>query len=127
MLPHIKILRLGSFSPSAPVADGARVLTTNWDERLWSALTVGHPSRHYVFKVGRASMYEAIFRTSLVRMAVELSGPGAWRLRRTTAEKTLDPSEKGVINYSSALPFPNCSHPNFSRLPASRPCRTYCE
>jgi hypothetical protein len=32
-------------------------------------------------------------------MALEQSGPSARRLRRTDAAKTLDPSEKGAINY----------------------------
>jgi len=42
-------------------------------------------------------------RLSLVRMAVEQAGPAAWRLRRTTAAKTLDPSEKGAVNYFLGL------------------------
>ena len=48
-------------------------------------------------------MYEALFRWSLVRMALEQSGPTAHRLRRTTAAKTLDPSEKGAVNYFLGL------------------------
>lgn len=44
-------------------------------------------------------MYEALFRLSLVRMALEQSGPRAWRLNRTETAKTLDPSEKGAVNY----------------------------
>jgi hypothetical protein len=48
-------------------------------------------------------MYEALFRWSLVRMALEQSGPTGYRLRRTTAAKTLDPSEKGAVNYFLGL------------------------
>jgi hypothetical protein len=36
-------------------------------------------------------------------MAVEQSGPSGWRLRRTAAARTLDPSEKGAINYFLGL------------------------
>jgi hypothetical protein len=32
-------------------------------------------------------------------MALEQSGPGAWRLRRTAAARSLDPTEKGAVNY----------------------------
>ena len=87
------------FPPGGPVTNGYGVLTTSWDELLWAAVTVGRPNRHYVFQHGLASMYEAIFRWSLVRMALEQSGPAGYRLRRTAAAKSLDPSEKGAINY----------------------------
>jgi hypothetical protein len=87
------------FPAGAPVANGVSTLDTNWDELLWSAITVGRPNRQHVFRHGLASTYEALFRLSLVRMAVEQSGPAARRLRRTAAAKCLDPSEKGAINY----------------------------
>lgn len=88
-----------SFQVGAPVANGSGTLNTTWDELLWAALTVGRPNRQYVFRHGESSLYEALFRLSLVRMALEQSGPMARRLRRTTAAKTLDPTEKGAINY----------------------------
>lgn len=91
--------------PACPVSNGNAVLTTNWDELLWAAVTVGRPNRQYVFKHGNASMYEALFRWSLVRMALEQSGPAAFRLRRTTAAKTLDPSEKDAVNYFLGMTF----------------------
>lgn len=50
-------------------------------------------------------MYEALFRWSLVRMALEQSGPTGYRLRRTTAAKTLDPTEKGAVNYFLGMTF----------------------
>lgn len=43
-------------------------------------------------------MYEALFRLSLVRMALQ-QRPAGNRLRRTKAAKTLDPSEKGAVSY----------------------------
>lgn len=91
------------FAASAPVANGSGILTTSWNELLWSAITVGRPNRHYVFKHGLASKYEALFRLSLIRMALEQRGPLARRLRRTAAARTLDPSEKGAINYFLGL------------------------
>jgi hypothetical protein len=40
-------------------------------------------------------MYEALFRLSLVRMALEQSGPTAYRLRRTNLARTLDRPKRG--------------------------------
>ncbi len=91
------------FSPGSAVSNGPGVLKTSWDELVWSALTVGRPNRQYVFRNGIPSVYEALFRTSLLRMAIEQAGPTGWRLRRTTAAKTLDPTEKGAINYFLGL------------------------
>lgn len=78
-------------------------LDTSWNEILWAALTVGRPNRAYVFRHGSSSEYEAIFRLSLVRAAVEQRFGG--RLRLTEAAKTLDPTEKGAINYFLGMTF----------------------
>jgi hypothetical protein len=91
------------FAAGAAVANGKATLSTNWNELLWAALTVGRPNRQYVFTNGNASMYEAVFRVSMMRMALEQNSPASWRLRRTNAAKTLDPSEKGAVNYFLGL------------------------
>ncbi len=91
------------FAAGAAVANGKATLSTNWNELLWAAFTVGRPNRQYVFKNGNALMYEAVFRVSMMRMALEQNSPGSRRLRRTTAAKTLDPSEKGAVNYFLGL------------------------
>ena len=91
--------------PPRTVANGSADLPVTWDEILWAAVTVGRPNRQYVFRHGAASMYEAVFRWSLVRMALEQSGPRASRLRRTTAARTLDPTEKGAVNYFLGMVF----------------------
>lgn len=77
-------------------------LNADWNNLLWAAMTVGRPNRYYVFRHGMASAYEAIFRTSLIRMAVAESFGGS-RLLRTGACKSLDPSEKGAVNYFLGL------------------------
>lgn len=87
------------FPPSVPVVNRPAVLYTSWNDILWAALTVGRPNIGSVFQHGDASLYEALFRLSLVRLALEQSGSRAWRLRRTDAARALDPSEKGAINY----------------------------
>ena len=91
--------------PPGVLANGSSELTVTWDEILWAALTIGRPSVHHVFAHGAASVHEAIFRLSLVRMALEQYGPTATRLRRTTAYKSLDPTEKGAISYFLGMTF----------------------
>ena len=73
-------------------------LPTNWDDMLWAALTVGRPNTAYVFRHGNASYYEALFRLSLVRMALE-QYPYRGFLHRTEAFRSLDPTEKGAVSY----------------------------
>ena len=76
---------------------GSGNLSTSWDDLLWAALTVGRPNTAYVFRHGDASLYEALFRLSLIRMAVEQDCVG--ELNRTTAFAALDPTEKGAVSY----------------------------
>ena len=71
---------------------------------LWAALTLGRPNLNFVFRHGQASQYEALFRLSLVRMALE-QRPAGSRLRRTSAFKALDPTEKGAVNYFVGMTF----------------------
>lgn len=87
------------------IANGSNDLSVSWDDILWAAITVGRPNRQYVFKQGISSAYEAQFRWSLVRMSLEQSGITAFRLRRTEAAKTLDPSEKGAVSYFLGMTF----------------------
>lgn len=102
------MLRISYYSedfPSGTVSDGLSSLSVTWNDVLWAAMTVGRPSRQYVFQHGASSRHEAIFRLSLVRMSLEQSGPTAHRLRRTNAAKTLDPTEKGSVNYFLGMTF----------------------
>ena len=91
------------FAAGSPVENGTGNLTTAWDDLLWAAITVGRPNRQYVFRHGLASTYEALFRLSLIRMALEEKGTRIRRLQRTAAARTLDPSEKGAVNYFLGL------------------------
>ena len=97
-MPNIDFESEG-FPAGGPVRNGLDTLSVTWDDLLWAAITVGRPSRHFVFKHGTSSLYEALFRVSALRMTVEQLSPTSRRLRRTPAAKSLDPSEKGAINY----------------------------
>lgn len=78
------------------------VLQTGWDDLLWAALTVGRPNTVHVFAHGDASYHEALFRLSLVRMALEQE-PSSGSLLRTAAFRFLDPTEKGAVSYFLGL------------------------
>lgn len=72
-------------------------LQTSWNDLLWAAITIGRPSTYHVFRYGPASFHEAIFRLSLVFMALEQDKHNY--LRRTDAYVALDPTEKGMVSY----------------------------
>ena len=88
--------------PPNTVPNGSAKLAVTWDDITWSAMTVGRPDRYAVSQHGSASLYEALFRWSLVKMALERHGD---RLCRTNAAKTLDPTEKGVVSYFLGMTF----------------------
>ena len=73
-------------------------LQTGWSDLLRAALTVGRPNTAYVFAHGDPSYHEALFRLSLVRMALE-ERPFGGALYRTDAFRSLDPTEKGAVSY----------------------------
>ena len=83
--------------PQGTVANRG-ALEAHWDDLIWAALTVGRPNTAYVLAHGEASLYEALFRLSLVRMAVEQRLDGV-SLYRTSAFRALDPTEKGAVSY----------------------------
>lgn len=83
--------------PAGTVAGGG-ILGADWGGLLWGALTVGRPNRAYVLGHSDASYYEALFRLSLVQMALE-ERPLSEGLYRTEAFRTLDPTEKGAVSY----------------------------
>jgi hypothetical protein len=91
--------------PPRATPNGTGELNVSWGEILWAAMTVGRPNRAHAFQHGMASLYEAMFRVSLVRMALEQSSPFAYRLRRTDAFRTLDPTEKGAVSYFLGMTF----------------------
>jgi hypothetical protein len=91
--------------PPGTIPNGSEKLPVTWDDILWAAVTVGRPNRHYVFRHGTSSVYEALFRWSLVRMALEQNFLGGRRVKRTNAAKTLDPTEKGAVNYFLGMTF----------------------
>lgn len=91
--------------PAGSVRNAKGHLDVSWDEILWAALTVGRPNIHAVFNYGAASLHEALFRISGVRLAVEQRVSWDQRLRRTDTFRRLDPTEKGAVSYFLGMTF----------------------
>lgn len=91
------------FPPAENVPRWGRLPVT-WHDVLGAALTVGRPpGMRYIY--GRPSLYEAFFRLSLVRMALEQNESAGGELRRTMVFDSLDPTEKGAVNYFLGVVF----------------------
>ena len=87
---------------------GRGELPVTWDDILWCAITIGRPKSYCMFEHGESSIYEAIFRWSLVNMALENSEPAypaPIRINLTSTAKNLDPTEKGMVNYFLGMIF----------------------
>ncbi len=89
--------------PGSVLPSGQQRLSVTWDELAWAAVTVGRPDIFHVFRYGNPSVNEAIFRWSMVRMALQQRGPYGWKLVRTDLFKQMDPTEKGAVNYFLGL------------------------
>jgi len=90
------------FPPRLLPAYGRR-LDVTWDEILWASITVGRPDIYHVLQHGESSLYEALFRWSMIRMSLEQQGSRVPRFARTAAFKQMDPTEKGAVNYFLGL------------------------
>lgn len=91
-----------SFPSGIGPANGHATLKTSWRELLWAALTVGRPSAAFVFRPGMSSLFEAFYRISQVRTAVEQHAIEEY-LYRTEAFRQLDPTEKGAFSYALGM------------------------
>lgn len=89
--------------PTSVLPNAQGSLNVTWDDILWAAITVGRPDVFHVFQHGSASIHEAIFRWSMVRMALQQRGPRGQKLVRTDLFKQMDPTEKGAVNYFLGL------------------------
>ena len=95
--PTLRIPYTSRAFPNGVVTNNGH-LQTDWGDLLWAAVTVGRPNTTYVFAHGDPSYHEALFRLSLVQMAVE-QRPFSGALYRTEAFRSLDPTEKGAVSY----------------------------
>lgn len=79
--------------------NGKNVLTVNWNEILWAAITVGK-ARRDLLRFGNYSIAEAVHRVACLD-AYFLVEDG--QLTLSPAFKDLDPTEKGIVSYYSGM------------------------
>jgi hypothetical protein len=101
----LKILCESVAFPAVVLPNAKVDVSVTWNDLLSAALTVGRPNRLLPPSVGSPAWYEGIFRISLVRMSIEQRGATGVRFRRTQTAKTLDPTEKGSVNYFLGMIF----------------------
>jgi hypothetical protein len=90
------------FAAGNPLLVGAHDLDVTWEEINWAAQTVGK-AEHHVGVHGLFSLFESVYRTTIVWANLMESGAG--RLIKSPAYEALDPSEKGSISYYLGLIF----------------------
>ena len=85
-------------NPSLNSGGRTKELSASWNELIKAALTVGRKNWTDVWQHGLNSAYEAIFRVSLVKMAL-VQRRNSQHLYISDAFNSLDPSEKAAISY----------------------------
>ena len=91
--------------PQNTISNEKSYLDVTWNDILWSAVTVGRPGWFHVFRHGRASIFEAIFRWALIKMALTRSRYRGPFLTLTEAVKNMDQTERGMLSYSFGMTF----------------------
>jgi len=122
--------------PAAVLPNTQRRLNVTWEDILWAAITVGRPDIFHVFRFGTASIYEAIFRWSMVRMALQQRGANAplflllarwpryscrafvaWRLEYIISNNICSGNNSGAVTAAAApRPSAGTSHDVWGRL-----------
>lgn len=97
------------FPPNSIIGgNGRSPLPVTWGDILRAAITVGRPGRYCAsrlkLKLAKRSLYEILFRWSLVMMSLE-NARFSSRLQRTNTARNLDPTEKGMVNYFLGMAF----------------------
>ncbi|MFK4431391.1 hypothetical protein COM08_15470 [Bacillus wiedmannii] len=82
--------------------EGEHTIDLTWSEIMWAAITVGKQNLHDVYKYKNFSMYEAIFRATMIFATLKEKKENN-KLVRTDNYELLDPSEKTAISYFQGL------------------------
>jgi len=80
---------------------GSNICNCTWHELIWAAITVGKADRLHLLRYGRHSIFELIYRSSIIFSNLKQDGKGF--IRRSNVYGALDPSEKGAISYFSVV------------------------
>ena len=92
------------FAPEFGVrVDCLNYLTVTWMEVIHAAITVGRRGWYDVWQHGSYSVFEMLYRASMIFANLGESPAGC--IRKTVANEWLDPSEKSAISYFMGLTF----------------------
>lgn len=83
---------------------GDRSITTTWNELVHAAITVGRQGWGDVWKHGRHSFFEIIYRAMMLLANLR---PFQGQIRKSDAYRGLDRSEKAAVSYFLGLTFAN--------------------
>lgn len=75
---------------------GSNVCNASWADIVWAAITVGKAERSHLLRFGKYSLFELVYRTSI--LFANLREDNSY-IKASSAYKALDPSEKGAISY----------------------------
>ena len=99
-MPHIPY-HARRFAGAFTAVNGHHDLNVNWAFLIWSAISVGRANFPDVLRHGQFSLFELVYRVGLVYANVYEDEAG--HLRRSSAYKALDPSEKSAVSYFLGL------------------------
>ncbi|HHY28635.1 MAG TPA: hypothetical protein GX523_18205 [Desulfitobacterium dehalogenans] len=80
---------------------GWNTLTVSWGEFIWAAVTVGRNSMRDILIHGQYSIYEMVYRSFLIYANLQETLSG--NIIKSSAYKSLDPSEKSAVSYFIGL------------------------
>jgi len=81
--------------------NGVHNLDVTWAELVWAAMSVGRIKYSHMFRHGRFSVFEIIYRIAFLYANLTENKNG--NLLRSSAYNGLDPSEKSMVSYSLGL------------------------
>lgn len=79
---------------------GVHVLSTDWHEIIWSAITVGKKNASDINKHGKYSIYEIMSRAMLIWTSLKSS---KGYLEKSSVYQNMDPTEKGFVSFSLGM------------------------
>jgi hypothetical protein len=103
-----------SAGPGATSASGLYKVT--WAELIHSGITVGRANWFDVVRDGRYSFFEIVYRAAILYANLKSDSDNAW-LKKTSAYRQLDPSEKSAVSYFLGLTFAKLTADHFLETP----------
>jgi hypothetical protein len=104
-----------NFPPVTGVIAGSHTFQVTWAELVWAAISVGRAELLHIVRHGEFSIFEMAYRTAI--LFANLKEDDFGMLRRSSAYKGLDPSEKGAISYFLGMTLAKLSAERLLNVP----------